>query len=76
MSVSVNLIEVYWLPASELSRIRLNSDRGAQYESAQITAFAAAHGITRSMGYTGICWDCQSVPVGTMMVSEVLAVTA
>ena len=34
-----------------------HSDRGAQYASAQITAFAAAHGITRSMGYTGICWD-------------------
>ncbi|TFD39949.1 transposase [Cryobacterium sp. TMT1-19] len=29
----------------------------AQYASAQITAFAAAHGITRSMGHTGICWD-------------------
>ncbi|TFC50836.1 transposase [Cryobacterium sp. TMT1-21] len=29
----------------------------AQYASAQITEFAAAHGITRSMGYTGICWD-------------------
>ena len=29
----------------------------AQYASEQITEFAAAHGITRSMGYTGICWD-------------------
>ena len=28
-----------------------------QYASAQITAFAAANGLTRSMGYTGICWD-------------------
>ena len=34
-----------------------HSDRGTQYASAQITAFAEANGITRSMGYTGICWD-------------------
>lgn len=34
-----------------------HSDRGTQYASAQITEFAAAHGITRSMGYTGICWE-------------------
>jgi len=31
-------------------RLRLNSDRGTQYASAQITAFAAANGLTRSMG--------------------------
>jgi putative transposase len=30
-----------------------HSDRGTQYASAQIIEFAAAHGITRSMGYTG-----------------------
>ena len=34
-----------------------HSDRETQYASDQITAFAAANGITRSMGYTGICWD-------------------
>jgi len=34
-----------------------HSDRGTQYASDQITAFAEADGITRSMGYTGICWD-------------------
>ena len=28
-----------------------------QYAPAQITAFAAANGISRSMGLTGICWD-------------------
>ena len=33
-----------------------HSDRGTQYASAQITAFAAANGLTRSMGYTGF-WD-------------------
>jgi len=32
-----------------------HSDRGTQYASAQITAFAAANGLIRSMGYTGIC---------------------
>ena len=34
-----------------------HSDRGTQYASDQITALAAANGIVRSMGYTGICWD-------------------
>ncbi|TFB61010.1 IS3 family transposase [Cryobacterium sp. Sr3] len=38
-------------------QVILLSDRGAQYASAQITAFAKAHRITRSMGYTGVCWD-------------------
>jgi len=34
-----------------------HSERGTQYASEQITLFAAQNGITRSMGYTGICWD-------------------
>jgi putative transposase len=34
-----------------------HADRGSQYASAQITAFAAANGITRSMERTGVCWD-------------------
>ncbi|MBG6215463.1 putative transposase [Cryobacterium sp. CAN_C3] len=39
------------------SQVIFHSDRGTQYASAQIIAFAAANGITRSMGLTGICWD-------------------
>ncbi len=38
-------------------RVIFHSDRGTQHASAQITTFAAANGITRSMGLTGICWD-------------------
>jgi len=34
-----------------------HTDRGTQYASEQITTYAAENGITRSMGYTGICWD-------------------
>jgi putative transposase len=58
------------------AQVIFHSDRGTQYASAQITAFAAANGITRSMGYTGICWDCQAVHVGSRLGSEVLAVAA
>ena len=39
------------------AKVVFHSDRGTQYASAQITAFAAANGLIRSMGYTGICWD-------------------
>lgn len=34
-----------------------HSDRGTRYASIQIAEFAAAHGITRSMGKIGVCWD-------------------
>lgn len=39
------------------AQVIFHSDRGTQYASAQITGFAAARGIIRSMGYAGICWD-------------------
>lgn len=39
------------------AQVIFHSDRGTQYASAQIAEFAAANGITRSMGATGICWD-------------------
>jgi len=42
-------------------KVVFHADRGTQYASAQIVAFAAQNGITRSMGNTGICWDCESV---------------
>ncbi len=34
-----------------------HADRGTQYASWQITKFADANGLTRSGGYTGVCWD-------------------
>jgi len=39
------------------NKVICHSDRGTQYVSTQITKFAAANGLTRSMGYTGVCWD-------------------
>jgi putative transposase len=42
------------------ARVVFHTDRGTQYASAQIAAFAADNGITRSMGLTGICWDCET----------------
>ncbi len=39
------------------AKVVFHADRGTQYASAQIAAFAAQNGITRSMGNTGICWD-------------------
>jgi transposase InsO family protein len=39
------------------NKVICHSDRGAQYASTQIAKFAAANGLTRSMGDTGVCWD-------------------
>jgi transposase InsO family protein len=39
------------------AKIIFHTDRGTQYASDQITTFANANGLTRSMGYTGVCWD-------------------
>jgi putative transposase len=38
-------------------RVVFHADRGTQYASRQIATFAAANGVTRSMGRTGVCWD-------------------
>jgi putative transposase len=35
----------------------LHADRGCQYTSAQIAAFAHRHNLARSVGSTGACWD-------------------
>jgi hypothetical protein len=48
----------------------------AQYTSIRFTETVALEGLTASIGTVGDAYDCQSVPAGTMMVSEVLAVTA
>jgi putative transposase len=39
------------------AKVVFHADRGTQYASAQIAAFATNNGITRSMGRTGVCWD-------------------
>jgi len=38
-------------------KVMFHADRGTQWASEQITRFATANGITRSMGRTGVCWE-------------------
>jgi len=38
-------------------KVIFHTDRGTQYASEQLTVFAKANRITRSMGRTGVCWD-------------------
>ncbi|MBG6108624.1 transposase InsO family protein [Frigoribacterium sp. CG_9.8] len=49
------------LRGEKLAPVIFHSDRVTQHASAQITAFAEANGIIISMGYTGICWDCDTI---------------
>ncbi|WP_343709827.1 DDE-type integrase/transposase/recombinase, partial [Mycobacterium sp.] len=35
----------------------LHSDRGTQYTAHDMAAACSRHGLRRSMGATGICWD-------------------
>lgn len=45
------------LRGGKAAGVVFHSDRGTQYASAQIAKFADENGITRSLGYTGVCWD-------------------
>ncbi|MBG6106425.1 transposase InsO family protein [Frigoribacterium sp. CG_9.8] len=56
-TVSVKRMDVYWDPASELSQIRLNSDRGSQFRSNAFVRVLKNNGITESMGRVGACGD-------------------
>lgn len=38
-------------------KVIFHTDRGTRYASEQIATFANKNGLTRSMGYTGVCWD-------------------
>jgi len=50
-------VRLYWVPRSELTRIRFNTDRGCQYTSTQLARFTDRHNLARSVGRTGQCWD-------------------
>jgi len=45
------------LRESKPDTVVFHTDRGTQYASKQMTKFATKNGVTRSMGYTGVCWD-------------------
>ena len=38
-------------------QVIFHADRGTQYTSGQLARFARRHGITQSVGRTGVCWD-------------------
>ncbi|GFZ97130.1 hypothetical protein GCM10011359_28160 [Nesterenkonia alkaliphila] len=46
-----------WDPASLLTRIPVNSDRGVQYVSLAYTEALAAHGVAASVGSVGDSYD-------------------
>ena len=54
-------------------KVIFHADRGTQYTSAQLAEAAAELGVLRSMGRTGVCWDCQSVSAASRKDEEVLA---
>lgn len=60
----------------DVSNLIHHSDRGVQYRAIRYTERLAAADAVASVGSKGDSYNCQSVPVGMMMVSEVLAVTA
>jgi transposase InsO family protein len=35
-----------------------HADRGCQYTSEQLPRFTGEHNLIRSVGRTGVCWDC------------------
>ena len=48
----MNRTDVYWLPASELNRVRLNSDRGGQYTGGDVADKCQESGLRQSVGRT------------------------
>ena len=52
-----NRPDVYCLPRSELSRIRLNSDAGSHYTSIKFTETVALEGLVASIGTIGDAYD-------------------
>ena len=60
----------------DLSQLVHHSDRGVQYRAVRYTDRLAEAEAVASVGSKGDSYDCQSVPVGSTLDSEVLAVTA
>ena len=53
-----------------------HSDAGSQYTSLRFTEHLALEEIAPSIGTVGDAYDCQAVPAGSTLGSEVLAVAA
>ena len=49
--------EVYWVPRSELNRIRFNTDQGSEYTAALVRQACTRLGIRQSMGRPGSALD-------------------
>jgi putative transposase len=49
--------QAVFVRAGHVDGVILHSDRGSQYTAHDMATAAGAHGLRRSMGATGICWD-------------------
>lgn len=55
--VTLAVERAVFVRGGRVAGVVLHSDRGSQYTAHDMAAACTAHGLRRSMGATGICWD-------------------
>lgn len=55
--VTLAVERAVFVRGGRVAGVVLHSDRGSQYTAHDMVAACTAHGLRRSMGATGICWD-------------------
>jgi transposase InsO family protein len=51
------LTEAAGTRGGDVTGVVFHSDRGTQYTSAEFAELCASHGVSQSVGRTGVCWD-------------------